>query len=210
MERDSFIFYRSFYDSIKTLEPIIFYEIIKAIIEYALNGESYSGSNTTVNMVFTLIKPQIDANNKKYTNGKKGGRPNKNEKPEVTNKKTTGFSDEEPNENNNINDNENRNENVNEAENTNVNDSTHPSLSDIEAYINEHNYKEFDCNKFFYHYQSKNWLINGQPITNWQALIEKWISQDATNKKKSSNGKSSSFKGRDYDFEQLENELLSN
>ena len=80
----------------------------------------------------------------------------------------------------------------------------------LESWINEHNYKEFDCKTFFYHYQSKNWLINGQPITDWQALIEKWIHQDATNKKTSSNGKSSSFKGRDYDFEQIENELLSN
>lgn len=203
MIRDSFIFYKSFYESIKIIQTIdssIAYEILIAIIEYALNGKEYSGNNAVVRSNYVLIKPQIDANNKKFVDGKKGGRPKKDKKPMVTDNKTSGLSTTKPNDN----------ENVNINDNENVNDSTHPSLSDIEAYINEHNYKEFDCKTFFYHYQSKNWLINGQPITDWQALIEKWIYQDATNKKTSSNGKSSSFKGRDYDFEQIENELLSN
>ena len=50
-------------------------------------------------MAFELIRPHIDANNKRYEDGKRGGRPRKitgseTEKPLVLNKKTTGFENE--------------------------------------------------------------------------------------------------------------------
>lgn len=87
--RDSAIFYRSFYDAIKDLPEDIQADVIKAMFEYAFyyNEIDLIG---TAKAIFTLIKPQLDANIKKYENGKKGGRPSmeKNqtetkEKPEV-------------------------------------------------------------------------------------------------------------------------------
>lgn len=77
--RDSFVFYRSFYESIKRLPPEDFKNCFLAIAEYALNGTEpeTEGIERTV---FELIKPQIDSNNQRYENGKKGGRPTKKSK----------------------------------------------------------------------------------------------------------------------------------
>ena len=76
--RDAFIFYRSFVDAGKCIEDeadrLMFFE---AIINYALDGVEPE-LNGIISGMFSLIKPNIDANNKKYENGKKGGRPPKN------------------------------------------------------------------------------------------------------------------------------------
>ena len=92
MIRDGFIFYRSFYEGIKELPRDIQGEVLTAIMEYGLNGETTENLKPVARAIFTLIKPQIDANNKKFENGKKGGRPPKNEtkeKPKNNQTKTT-------------------------------------------------------------------------------------------------------------------------
>lgn len=82
MQRDSFIFYRSFYEAAKELNTEQKADLFSAICEYSLNGEEIELSGIPKAM-FGLMKPNIDANNRKYENGKKGGRPrkNKDEKP---------------------------------------------------------------------------------------------------------------------------------
>ncbi|MCD8302574.1 MAG: DUF6291 domain-containing protein [Prevotellaceae bacterium] len=75
MVRDGFIFYRSFYEAIRDLPRDIQGEICTAIMEYGLNGIETDNLKSVARSVFTLVKPQIDANNKKYENGKKGGAP---------------------------------------------------------------------------------------------------------------------------------------
>ena len=77
MERDSFVFYRSFYEGVKKLDDATRLAYYEALMEYALNGEEPDGDNVFVTTLFNLIKPQIDVNNKRYENGKKGGRPKK-------------------------------------------------------------------------------------------------------------------------------------
>ena len=87
IERDSFVFYKSFYDAIKGLNDAnIQWKIVEAILEYGLNGVELELDGIT-KMAFNLVKPQLDANNKRYLNGKRGasygslgGRP-KNETP---------------------------------------------------------------------------------------------------------------------------------
>lgn len=69
MERDSFIFYRSFYESIKEIPDEQQLETYKAITEYALNGKEEQLAGVS-KAIFTLIKPQLDANLKRYLNGK--------------------------------------------------------------------------------------------------------------------------------------------
>lgn len=75
--RDSIVFYRSFYDAIKNLPRDIQGEIYTAIMEYSLYGNETDNLKPISRSVFTLIKPQIDANNKRFENGRKGGRPKK-------------------------------------------------------------------------------------------------------------------------------------
>ena len=125
MERDSFVFYRSFYEAIRRQPKKVQADIYNTIADYALNGTEPTQASDAVLSIFLLIKPQIDANNHRYTAGKKGGRPSKtdsNKKEEKTKTvdsekegktETYGFENrsekdafEKPNENENVNVNE--------------------------------------------------------------------------------------------------------
>lgn len=77
MVRDGFVFYKSFLEAVKDLDDETKLECLVAIIEYGLYGIERELSGIPA-IVFKLVKPQIDANNKRFTDGKKGGRPKKN------------------------------------------------------------------------------------------------------------------------------------
>ena len=120
-EKNGFVFYRSFYEAIsKVSSKETKAEIFEAICELGLNDNVVELDDSIGQIIMDLIKPQLQANNKKYEDGKKGGRPPKKttgyEEEKTTgfeNKKTTGYSGKKPNENVNENNNENENENVN-------------------------------------------------------------------------------------------------
>lgn len=98
--RESFIFYRSFYEAIKDLDCETKVEIYDAICEYSLNQNEteIDGIGKTI---ITLIKPLLDANFKRYKNGCSGGRPKTKIKPKQNQNETKP----EPNDNDNVNDN---------------------------------------------------------------------------------------------------------
>lgn len=75
MERESFLFYRSFYEAIRYMPPEVQAEIYPAIMEYALFGKQ-PGKNISdiAKGIFALIKPNIDVNTTRFENGKKGAR----------------------------------------------------------------------------------------------------------------------------------------
>ena len=120
MKRESFIFYKSFYESIKELAPEEQAQIYNAIFEYQFENNVVELKGVCKS-IFTLIIPQLDANNKRYINGCKGGAPkgNKNatKKQPKNNQKTTKkqpknnqkTTKKQPNDNENVNDNENNN-----------------------------------------------------------------------------------------------------
>ena len=72
--RDSFVFYRSFFEAVSQLKERDQAAVLLAVCDYALNGVERSLSGIPAAM-FMLIKPNLDANQRKYENGKKGGRP---------------------------------------------------------------------------------------------------------------------------------------
>jgi hypothetical protein len=74
--RDSFIFYRSFFEATKTLEPEQAADLYYAICSYALDQKELQLDNIG-QALFSLIKPQLDANYKKYMNGKKKAKSSK-------------------------------------------------------------------------------------------------------------------------------------
>ncbi len=103
--RDSFVFYRSFYEALVDLPKDIQGEVFTAIMEYSLNGVITENLTPVARSIFTLMRPQIDANNQRYMNGCKGGRPRKEEtepKPNVNQNET----EPKPNDNDNDNDND--------------------------------------------------------------------------------------------------------
>ena len=74
MSRDGIVFYASFYEAVKGLDDKSFKECVTALMEYGLYGNEIEMSGIA-KMFFTMAKPQVDANNKRFENGKKGGRP---------------------------------------------------------------------------------------------------------------------------------------
>jgi hypothetical protein len=80
----SFIFYSSFKDALDDLEDMDKLSLYKAITEYGLNRKIIEMTKMS-NILFKLIKPQLDANWRKYENAKHGGAPigNKNAKRKI-------------------------------------------------------------------------------------------------------------------------------
>ncbi|PWE00586.1 hypothetical protein [Marinilabilia rubra] len=53
---------------------------------------------------------------------------------------------------------------------------TPPPLQHIKIYFNEKRAPELEAEKFFNHYEARNWLNNSfNPITNWKAAARNWI-----------------------------------
>ena len=113
--RDSVVFYRSFASAIKKLPDEFQLSALWAIIDYGLD-EKEPSDNGIAEAIFSMAKPQIDANIKRYNNGLKGGRlkqgenktePNSNQKEPNNNQTKTkqSFSETmlEPNEKENEN-----------------------------------------------------------------------------------------------------------
>lgn len=122
---DSIVFYRSFHEAIKGLDAEVQVEIYNALFNYGFDGIENELS-PIAKAVFTLIKPQIDANARRreqgIINGKKGaeygklgGRPKKNngEKPPKKPLKNPSETDKNP-----LMINVNVNDNVNDINNT--------------------------------------------------------------------------------------------
>ena len=103
--RDSVVFYRSFYDAIKNIPEADQLKVYTAIMEYAMNDVQPEIDGISL-AIFLLVKPQIDANNKRYENGKKAKVKQAVSKSEASCKQNTSKSE--------------ANVNVNEKENVNV------------------------------------------------------------------------------------------
>lgn len=93
MERNSFVFYRSFYEALADLKDKDRYACIDAICRYALYGEEPEAKGV-VSMVLKLTQPSIDRNNDRYLNGMKGGRPSNKKNQTETKQKPMVFDEE--------------------------------------------------------------------------------------------------------------------
>lgn len=112
--RDSFVFYRSFYEALKEMDKNVQADCLMALAQYALDGDM-PALTPEVRMFMTLAKPQIDANNQKFVNGSKGGRPKRiNNQTETKtepkeNQTETGIKQKEKNKNTPLNPQEEKN-----------------------------------------------------------------------------------------------------
>lgn len=156
--RDSFILYRSFIESLEGLKNDEKLAVYEAISYYALDQKEPKLTGISKS-IFTLIRPQLDANHKRYINGckgaehgKLGGRP-KNKNPKITPKKPQNNPKLTPNDNDNVN--ENKNLNLNK----NVNN-TYQELAEGLKFVLEAK------------------LNRSIKITNWKEDIRKLITQD--------------------------------
>lgn len=163
-KRDSFIIYRSFMEIIRELDDMQAKEFIMAISDYALDGVEPTLEGT-LSMLWKPVKPQLDANRKRYENGKKGGAPKGSR--------------------NNPNGRRGKNREV--AEQTEIKShltkpecgvmaslqSERPTLDQVRDYINSSK-ANVDAEKFFFHYDSLGWMSGSTPITNWKSRVLAW------------------------------------
>lgn len=68
--KDSFVFYRSYYEAMSGLKDKQKLQIFNAICELSLNDNEQKLDGICKN-IFIVIRPQIVANTKRYEDGKK-------------------------------------------------------------------------------------------------------------------------------------------
>ena len=219
--RDSFIFYGSFYEAISCLDDATRLQCYDAVASYAITGIDPE-LNGVAKAIFALIKPQIDANNKRYNNGckgaeygKKGGRPvtknpigDNDENPiGDTSKNPIGDNDENPKETPNEKENENVNENEKEKENESPSETKRekqakekrtrfsaPSVDEVRDYCRERG-NSIDAETFVDFYASKGWKVGNSPMKDWQSAIRTWEKRE---RRASPREQPASFNANDY------------
>jgi hypothetical protein len=200
MERNSFVFYSSFLRAIKAVKnERMRGELALAIIEYGIKG-TMTECGDVVSIAMELIKPQIDVNNSRYTNGCKGGAPFGN----MNAKKQPKNNLKQPNENENVNEDvdlfiSNEKININKTTPVVLSDEKKikkenlvfkpPTVDEVAAYVFEKNYN-VDAETFVNFYESKGWLIGKNKMKNWRASVATWQKNENSkdNQKNYSNG----------------------
>lgn len=174
--KDSFVFYKSFYDSIHRIkDKELKADIFEAICELALYKNNIELSSDVGLMIMDLIKPQIEANNKRYEDGKKGGRPKKLTSGYIE-EKTSGYENEKPN----VNGNDNVNVNDNKKKIVKEKSFTKPSLKEIQVYCKERN-NSINAEQFYDFYESKNWMVGKNKMKDWKACVRTWEQRENKN-----------------------------
>lgn len=211
---DSMVFYRSFYEAIKRLPEDIQGKLYDAVFAYGLDGEEVELEGIE-DAMFQLIKPQIDANNKRKEvgreNGKKGaefgklgGRPKKKplENPQETPKKPLENPQKPPNVN--VNANVNVNDNVikeNISPKGDIQKKSYrfspPTIAEVKSYCQEKGYT-VDADRFVSFYESKGWYVGKNKMKDWKSAVRGWASRDRSEKKPQTT-KFSNFHERKYD-----------
>ena len=169
-QRDSFIFYRSFYESIKDLDKNQKAEVLEAICSYALDEYTEPLSGVSKGF-FTLIKPQLDANRKRFENGSK---------PKQSISKTKAENKQNISK---IEANKNVNDKVNEKENKNKK-FVPPSLQEVEIFFSENGFGSVYAKQAFDYYELGEWKdASGKQVKNWkQKMKGVWLTEEKRNK----------------------------
>ena len=178
--KDSFVFYRSFYEALQQVPKKYRTAIYEACFTYVFESREVSLSGVP-GALWTLIKPQLDASQRRYENSKKGaeygkmgGRPKKKGGEK---KPLKGYETETLNVNVNVNDNDNVNDNVYMANATQKNPPPFfqpPTSEDVHAYCLEMGFK-VDAEKFVDYYAARGWTLSrGQPMKDWKAQVRYW------------------------------------
>jgi hypothetical protein len=160
--RDSMIFYRSFYESLDGMTETTKAQVYDAIFIYGLDFKEPTFTDAMAKSLFTLIKPQIDANVKKYHNGKKPKLKQVESKTEAKDKQVESKIEGNVNVNVNVNDNVNVNKRF-----------IIPSLQEVSNYCLERG-KGVDAEKFVNYYTSNGWLVGKNKMKDWKACVRTW------------------------------------
>lgn len=132
--RDSCVFYASWLDAIEAMPDNVRGEALMAILVYALRGETTEKQGAMTKVIMAMVKPQIEANNKRYENGCKGGRPKVEKNQNETKPKPNGNQNETK---------KNQTETYNDNVNVNDNDSVCDKSHKTHAHTHEEIFEKF-------------------------------------------------------------------
>ena len=200
--RDSVVFYRSFWEAIEKLSDEDKLKSLNAIIEYGLNGIEPDASGVAAAM-FLMAKPQIDANNKRYQNGTKGGRPITKSEPNNNQNITKPEPKENVKVNVNVND-KKKDTNVSKEKATRF---LPPTAEDVRLYCAEKGYA-VDAERFIDFYESKGWFVGKNKMKDWKAAVRNWARSQREEKtakgtEKPSRNRFNNFDQRQHDYDSI-------
>lgn len=175
---DAFLFYRSYRESLNGMTQKDQLATLLAIIDYALYGVEPDLKGKMPAAIFTVVRPNIDANNAKRKAGKKGGRPKK-ETNGFSEDETIGFPKGESNEGCIMKDEGQRDEGQREcgaAEPPTRPRFVPPTVEEVAAYVRERG-SAVDPQVFWDFYAAKGWMVGKSKMKDWRAACrsaESW------------------------------------
>jgi len=165
--RETMIVYRSFFESLKGCEKEIQADVWNAIFEMGFNQKEVELDGLSKTL-WLLIKPQIEANLKRFLNGSKPKQ--KQNKSEDGAKPKQELSETEANNNNN-----NNNNNITHSPSKNK----QPFLEEVIAYFNQNNYTTESATKAFNYYHPEWKDSQGKRVLNWkQKMRGVWFKEE--------------------------------
>ncbi len=177
VQRDSCVFYKSWLEAVEILDDAEEQrQLLLVVLNYAFCGVADDSKlSPGARAVFKVIVPQIDANNQRYINSRKGGASKgavrnpygRKGKQEITDGNQSDCPDSDVYVSGNV------SEDVSGNVSENGVASSAPSLEAIKKYSKEHNMKS-DPTQFYNYYNSVGWKRGNTPITNWQSLLDGW------------------------------------
>ena len=137
MERESILMYRSTREmllDLKREDPEQYLIALEMYMDYAFDGTEpdLSGKPLVMKLFWKAAKPLIDANNKNYINGCKGGAPTGNQNARKTTKNNRKSTEKQPKttqKQGNVNDNDNDNANAHDNDHVNANDNVNVNVN---------------------------------------------------------------------------------
>ena len=154
--RDSIILYRSLREATKQLDLETRAKVYDAVMDYAFDGVEPEETGV-IQAMFLMMKPIIDANNQRYENGCKGGRPKNQTKTETKPNENQTETKAEPN--------KDKDKDVDKEEKESVKKKvataprfTKPKLEDVVEYCQERN-NTVNAEQFMDFYESKCWRV---------------------------------------------------
>jgi hypothetical protein len=192
-KRDSFVFYRSFYEAMEDLSDAEQLTIYKAIVIYALEGVEPNITGYP-KAIFKLIRPIIEANNKRWKNGKKGaehgvkgGRPKKGkETPKQPQENPTRTPNKDKDVDKDVNVDEERSKEETQKR------FAPPSKNDVvNFFISKKNISSADADylaeRFIDFYDSKGWMVGQNKMKNWESSATRALSWEDKREKGGNN-----------------------
>ena len=170
MELESSIFYRSFFEAIDGLDDRTRLQVYDAYCRYIFRGIEPENLCALAQIVWTLMKPQIDANISRISNGKKGGRP---KKTILSENEKVYFSENEKGTSENSKSNKNNNKNNNKNLNKEITKEKRPAFADVKSYCEQRN-NGIDPQAFIDFYEARGWMVGKAPMKDWKAAIRTW------------------------------------